>query len=153
MRKGMPLVSIVWIISTIALVPPGDACAASTGALRHYNTGKILLEQGRQEEAIEQFKIAADLDPNFVLPRNELGTVYLSQGKEDDAIREFEAAAAIDGRSAMIYNNLGTVLLRKGRTEEALNAFRKALEIEPDNPLFKQNYDKANEQSKKSDKK
>ncbi len=147
------LLRVVWIVGTVYFASVLSALAASPGAARHYNTGRMLLEQGRQEEAIEQFKVAAGLDPNFALPRNELGAVYLSQGKEDEAVREFEAAVAIDGRSALAYNNLGTALLRKGRTEEALNAFGKALELEPNNPLIQGNYEKAREESKKSDKK
>ena len=153
MRRVVTLLSIIGAVGTVFFAPALNVFAASPGAVRHYNTGKMLLQNGKQEEAVEQFKIAAGLDPNFALPRNELGAVYLSQGKDDEAIREFEAAVAIDNRSATTHNNLGTALLRKDRIEEALTAFHRALEIEPNNPLFKQNYDSAREQSKKSDKK
>ena len=47
--------------------------------------GKLLLKQGREEEAEEVLREALRIDSNDIYPRNELKKLLLKQGRKEEA--------------------------------------------------------------------
>ncbi len=53
----------------------------SLGALNAYTRAQELAAEGKQEEAIEEYKRAIEEDPNFGRPYSGLATIYLNRGE------------------------------------------------------------------------
>ena len=47
-------------------------------------------DQGEHEKAIEKYKKAVEIDPNFLRTYYNLGLVYLNTGQKDEAIKSFQ---------------------------------------------------------------
>ena len=61
-------------------------------AQEHFQKGWAFHEKDRFDEAVEEYRKALLINPNYSLARSNLGMVYKKQGKQDDAIREWEEA-------------------------------------------------------------
>jgi len=108
---------------------PSDLANASARA--RSNLGVALHALGREDEALEHLRRAAELAPRFAEGRNNFGTVLMERGRYDEAAREFRAALAADARLAAAQRNLARVLVAAGDLPEGIRAFRQALESEP----------------------
>jgi len=100
--------------------------------MAHYNLGIVLGEQGEAEQAIDHYRRAVDLRPDYAEAHYNLGRLLVEQGQFDDAIAHYEKAAAINPADAEAQNNLGVTLFGIGRAEDAIAHYQKALEIRPD---------------------
>lgn len=58
-----------------------------------------------------------------------------------EATYRFEKAVELDPTYAAAWNNLAIAYEEQGNFTEANKAYAKAIEIDPDNPLIRQNYD------------
>jgi len=99
----------------------------------HTFLGWSLSHLGRLEEAIEQCKIAIQVDPDFGNPYNDIGVYLITMGRGDEAIAWLERAIASPRYCCYQYphTNLGRMLLAEGRLEEARRHFERALEHDP----------------------
>ncbi len=57
-------------------------------AQAQYQMGKVLLDQGQMDEAVQHLEAAAKLDPGKDYIHYQLQTVYRKIGRKDDADRE-----------------------------------------------------------------
>jgi tetratricopeptide (TPR) repeat protein len=62
----------------------------------HHNLANLLRQQGRQEEAIEHFRIFLKIRPDDARAHFNLGVLLQKQGKTDFAIESFRRALEID---------------------------------------------------------
>ncbi len=106
--------------------------------LARTNFGIALVNQGRFDEAIKEFKTALGLKPRYPVAdtHNELGYAYYRTSQIDAAEREFYTALEINPNYSTAYNNLGIVHAYQGRIEEAIRDFEKALKSKPFDPMF-----------------
>jgi serine/threonine protein kinase len=95
------------------------------------NRGANYRNQGRLDEAIENFNKAITLDPNTAINYSERGSIYYDQDNQDKALDDFNTAIKLDSRLAIAYNNRAYVYYNKGKKKEALDDFNKAIELEP----------------------
>lgn len=58
-----------------------------------------------------------------------------------EATYRFEKAVEVDPTYAAAWNNLAIAYEEQGKFTEANKAYAKAIELDPDNPLIRQNYD------------
>lgn len=100
--------------------------------MAHYNLGIVLTERGEADQAIDHYKRAVALRPDYAEAHYNLGRLLVEQGQLDDAIAHYERAAAINPADAEAQNNLGVTLLGIGRADDAIAHYQKALEIRPD---------------------
>lgn len=100
----------------------------------HTFLGWSLSHVGRTREAIEQCKIAIQIDPDFGNPYNDIGVYLIDLGKADEAVPWLEKAIASTRYCCyqFAHANLGRVLLGQGKVEEAMRSFERALEHDPD---------------------
>ncbi|MEE4261430.1 MAG: tetratricopeptide repeat protein [Desulfobacteraceae bacterium] len=96
-------------------------------------SGDKLFEEGNIIEAITEFKLALELDPNNVNVHNSLGVCYGLQGQYDSAIAEFKKAIALAPREYMALYNLGLVHLLMKQPDRALEYFLGADKINGNN--------------------
>jgi len=100
--------------------------------MAHYNLGIVLTEQGEADQAIDHYKRAVALRPDYAEAHYNLGRLLVEQGQLDDAIAHYERAAVINPADAEAQNNLGVTLFGIGRADDAIAHYQKALEIRPD---------------------
>jgi protein O-mannosyl-transferase len=100
--------------------------------MAHYNLGIVLSEQGKADQAIDHYRQALDLRPDYAEAHYNLGRLLVEQGQSDEAITHYERAVAINPADAEAQNNLGVTLFGIGRADDAIAHYQKALEIWPD---------------------
>ena len=91
----------------------------ANGAEPHRQLGEIYFLQGRDEEALTEFHVAAWLDPRDSKAHAAAGQAYARLSKWPDAIAALQRALALDGSLREARYTLGTVLMRSGKTEDA----------------------------------
>jgi tetratricopeptide (TPR) repeat protein len=99
--------------------------------------GEALRDQGRFEEAIDNFEQALKVSPanspvHVAVVENNMGLVRERQRRFDDAERHFAEAARLNPQFAEAQNNYGNALAADGRYDEAITCYRAALVIQPD---------------------
>ncbi|HEX7792938.1 MAG TPA: tetratricopeptide repeat protein, partial [Vicinamibacterales bacterium] len=80
---------------------PNDAGA-------HYNYGSTLLDAGRFDDAIAEFRAALRITPQAPETHNNLGIALGSKGDVDGAISEFQKALSLKPGFADAQRNLET---------------------------------------------
>jgi tetratricopeptide (TPR) repeat protein len=120
--------------------------------LAHDCFGEGLLQQGRFDEALKEFKKALSLQPNGPTETldtgvrnakantyNNLGAAYGMMGMTDEAIENFAIAVQLNPGFDRAYFNLGNALMHKGLIDQALKSFQMAVRLNPRNPTFQAN--------------
>jgi putative nucleotidyltransferase with HDIG domain len=104
--------------------------AEEATALR--NEGKALVRLGKEEEALEVFVKAIELDPRNAASWRSKGVALGRLGRDEEALKAFVKAVELDPANAEAWRNRGTALVRLGRDKEALQDFLKAIELNPE---------------------
>ena len=97
-----------------------------------YELGRVLDRAGRLSEAVAEYRLALDRNPNHVGALNNLGAALAGQGRTDEAIRSFERLIAVDPENADARANLGLAFAAAGAPTRAAASFREALQLDPD---------------------
>jgi len=114
----------------------------TNNARMHNNLGNTLRDQGRIDEAITQFSLAANVPGPFqVNPHLNLGTLLLDQGRLEDAALHFLLVLQNDPGCEPAHYFLGKVRAAQNRNDEAIAAFSQALLLSPGNPETRQTLD------------
>jgi len=104
-------------------------------AFLHNGRGAVLLEMGRNEEAVQSFQDAlaasAPGDDQAGLAHAHLDILYKRMGKVDLARKERELAISSAPTNAWQHFDLGERYLKYGLPEQALAQYRLAAEIYP----------------------
>ncbi len=98
-------------------------------ALDLYQQGAQLAEAGKNREAIESFKSAVSLYPQFVMALNELSALYINVRELDKAEGAIAAAVKIEPNNSALRLNYGYVLLLRQRFVEADRELHRAIEL------------------------
>lgn len=87
----------------------------------------------RYEEAIEQCKLAINIDPEYGNPYNDIGSYLINQGRPEEAIEWLEKATQATRYDSpqFPYINMGKAFEQQGRYRSALQAYDRALIINP----------------------
>jgi protein O-mannosyl-transferase len=100
---------------------------------RAYNSlGNIFARKGSSDEAIDHYKHALRIKPDFEGAHNNLGLVLFQKGRVDEAIKHYREALRQKPGYADAHNNIGIAFFHKGQTDKALNHFLEALRIDPE---------------------
>jgi serine/threonine protein kinase/Flp pilus assembly protein TadD len=89
--------------------------------------GDTFLNDGRIDEAIEQFNHALEINPNFAIIHHQLGVAYTRKGLMSYAISCFERALALNRKLAASYVETVKILEQQRRNREVLPLLREAI--------------------------
>ena len=104
---------------------------APGAAMAHYNFGEYLREQGDLERAGQCWRRAAELEPSFSWPLNQLGNLALLQGRVDEAHTYFERATRVNMYDAEAQLNFANLLEEQGQLAEARAHYEVFLRVAP----------------------
>jgi tetratricopeptide (TPR) repeat protein len=101
---------------------------------KHVEEGNRKAEQERQDEALQQYGEAAQVDPGSPIPDFNRGIVLSGKGEADAAKDAFVAAAASENPeiAADALYNLGNVLMESQEFGPAVESYLKSLDLDPD---------------------
>ncbi len=105
----------------------------------HNNLGVALGARGEHDAALEHYREAVRIKPNYADAHDNLGSVLRSEGRTDEAIAEYRLAVrygnAVGGglRShlAEVHHHLGLLLFERGELDEAIEHLTEAIRLEP----------------------
>ena len=107
-------------------------------AVSNNKLGLIFLGKNLFDEAIEEFKRALNIDPEFAEGYNNLGCAYLKKSMPTEARDVLIQGIEKRDNYADLHNNLGRAYLFLNDYQSAMKEFNKALQLNPDyeNALF-----------------
>ena len=99
------------------------------GARRAFQKAWKLDQEGKTELALEQFRRATTLDPDFADAHCDLGALYQRLQRYSEAETEFRRGVALAPELSGMQSNLGWALAMQGKMAEAEASARQALRI------------------------
>ena len=112
-----------------------DTISKSPNDPRPYtNLGVALYDRGYYDLAVEQYRHALKLDPEFVNAHTNIGQVLAKMGNIDEAVEHLSRALQINPNHYEAHNNLGIIFAMQEEDQQALEHFAAALKINPDYP-------------------
>lgn len=100
-------------------------------ALPHNDLGYALAQKGQIAKAIEQIRLATQLDPRYSDAHHNLGLLLLQTGQVAGAVTELQAAMQLTPNVADTHDNLANALDRAGRIPEAIEQYRETIALNP----------------------
>ena len=101
----------------------------------HMNYGSALAKAGRREEAIEQFRIAQGIKPDYVRPYVSLAFALIDQGDLPGGIRELREVVRLQPDSSKAHGILAVTLMRNGQLDSAIVEYKEALRLDPNSEI------------------
>jgi len=108
---------------------------AQTLAVAYHNLGNAFLFSNLHGQAVEQYKLAIQLQPNLVRALTNLGVCYIALGNFPDAVHHLTRATELGPNNFEAHYNLGYALRVLGDRGRAEKHFAKARSLRPDVPL------------------
>ncbi len=100
----------------------------------HNNLGDYYGRQGNLKRAVEEFKIAIQLNPNYGDAYHNLANTYQQMGETDKAIENYQTALSFNPNLWQSHQSLGTIyFIIQEEFELAKQEFEKAIKINPQN--------------------
>ena len=96
--------------------------------------------QARLDEAVQQLREAAGMDPENSDLHRELGITFLLAKEWKRARVEMLEAIRHDPTDADAHNGLGYALEKMGEVQPALDQYRVATHLDPDDPSYREHY-------------
>ena len=101
----------------------------------HFIFATGLADWGRDDEALDHYRKALEIEPDDVFPRCNIAGILAKRGRFDEAVAWYRQALEIQPDCVMAHNNLGELLARQRRFDEAAYHYGKALQIQPDDAV------------------
>ena len=102
----------------------------------HVRLGDLYSQSGDDEATLHHYKIALDLQPNYLEAKVKLGAHHLLNARWDEAAETFYNACELNDRILVNYIGIGVAQAAAGRTADAMNSFDLAATVEPNSTLL-----------------
>jgi len=106
-----------------------EAISAEIQAI--FDAGLKLSQEGKYQEAIDEFKKALEKDPEQAPILGNMADAYSKLDKNTEALEIYQKAIAANPNDATLYTNMGVVLSKLGKAAESQEAFKKAAALNP----------------------
>ncbi|MBX9687947.1 MAG: tetratricopeptide repeat protein [Candidatus Obscuribacterales bacterium] len=103
----------------------------SPEAIKEYNQGVELQQQGFLNQAIQKYKNALAADDRIERAHCNLGLIYIAQRNFAKASDAFKKALALKANNPFSLNGMGSVYYSKGKLQDAMERWQKAVEVDP----------------------
>ncbi len=104
-------------------------------ALECNNRGVALYYRGALDAALEAFRRAIEVLPDYAEAHNNLGLVLSKMGKDQEAVQAFQEALRLDPAMAEVYNNLGFLYHTTAQFDRAVEMFGQAIQNSGDSSV------------------
>ncbi|TAE90940.1 MAG: TIGR04372 family glycosyltransferase [Verrucomicrobia bacterium] len=88
-------------------------------------------QEGKIAEAIDNYRIAIEQNPNFYWSHHNLGEALAELRVWDEAVASYHNAIKLNPNSAYSYYKMGESLAKLGKVKEVITAYIRAIEINP----------------------
>jgi tetratricopeptide (TPR) repeat protein len=105
----------------------------------HLNAARVLMDLGRDTEAIERINAALDIDSASSEGFRLLARAQHRLGETEAALDTYRHALVADDRDVWGMNNLGVLYIEEGDAESALPPLARAVQLQPTSPVFQNN--------------
>ena len=105
-----------------------------TARFAHRNLGEALTAEGRWDEALAAFRVAAEQAPDDDRDHSNVGAALIMLDRLDEAEERLRHALALDPKSVYALQNMASLALRRKHYGEALDLYRRLVEVNPRNP-------------------
>lgn len=100
----------------------------------HYLRGRLLLDQGRHEQAIAELRLAIAESPELTFIYSTLAVALLRANRWQEAMETIRTALAKEPNNAYNHWVLTLVWLERSHLKEAEESIKQAVELEPGDP-------------------
>lgn len=118
-----------------------QVCEANPMA--HFNLGAAFADRGEADLAVQEYRRAIKMRPDFVDAYYNLATTLAKQGRLELSARYFRKVLRIAPDYAEAHDNFGIVLAQQGRLDDAIWHFSQALRLDPNNQRARENLETA----------
>ena len=108
--------------------------------LAHNNRGTALVEAGRIDEAITEYRKSLAVNPGYEEAANNLGHALAQQGNPREAVEFYRMALRLKPELIEAHNNLGNALSDLGEVDEAITHYEFVLARKPQHADALNNY-------------
>jgi len=105
----------------------------------HLNLGIVRTRRGEHGSAMQSYRKALEIDPNYLPARFNLANLLNSDNRNDEAVRVLQEGIRMNPGEGELYHSLGLLLNEMGRKEEAAKALSQAAERLPERPRIRYN--------------
>jgi tetratricopeptide (TPR) repeat protein len=127
------------VVQRVAQGPPEGRRNEEVPLSDVFNLWALLLsDQGRDEDAIDEYQQAVQLDPRMAVFHSNLGMALAEEDRTDEAIAEFRKSIEVDPKYSYAYRDWGFALAGHGEFNEAIAKYQKSVELDPNDsePLY-----------------
>lgn len=96
----------------------------------------VLLQQGRHEMAIEEYRQALSFDPTNAYVHCRLAFALLQAGRWNEALRSSDVALTSEPNEPRVHWTRALIWLERSSPKEAEASIRRAIELDPTEPDF-----------------
>lgn len=105
-----------------------------TSPQNHNNLGDLYARRGEYDKAIEEFKKAIELKPNYADAYHNLANIYKIVRKIDLAEENYLKALSFNPNLWQSFQNLSVIYFEKGQVEKAIDFANKGLAVNNSSP-------------------
>jgi tetratricopeptide (TPR) repeat protein len=109
-----------------------DLFPYSWGNSDAFENGIKFCARGQNKEALKQFRIAIELNPDAYPAYHLMGYVYGNLGKTKEELENYKRTVKYVSNRPQIFIDLGRGHWRKGQLKKALAAYKEAVLLDPD---------------------
>lgn len=92
--------------------------------------GVMLADEGQYDESFSAFRMATELDPNYISAYVNWGNSLFEQGDLYGAIEKYRNAVQVDPTDALAYYNWGVALEEQDKLAEAIKQYQRAIQFD-----------------------
>ena len=127
---------VMWFGKVYTAAPPAERTAQVAADLprsarAHYNYGAVLQENGRLDEARQEYDTVLRFDPKYVKANVNLAQLFVSKDKLDEAKKYYERALELDPGIGEAHSGYAYLLERLGEPDQARAEYQKAISLSP----------------------
>lgn len=100
-------------------------------AIVHYNAASQLHLDGKDEEALAEYRKALELDDQLYAAWNNMGQLLMSKGNYADAVSAYQIASGIEPTDPRPEYNIGIAYKKVGWAQDSYDHFKIAIERDP----------------------
>ncbi len=105
-----------------------------TARFAHRNLGEALTAEGRWDEALAVFRVAAEQAPDDDRDHSNVGAALVMLDRLEEAEERLRHALELDPKSVYALQNMASLAVSRKRYGEALDLYRRLVEVNPRNP-------------------